>query len=69
MLPVVGEGLVGVLGALFSAGTKVVKLQVEEVAEVAFRQQARWNPDISMKECVDSVEKILSLRDVFHLIS
>jgi len=41
---------------------------VEEIAEVAFRQQARWNPDISMKEVVSSVEKILSLRDVFHLL-
>jgi phosphatidylglycerophosphatase A len=43
-------------------------VSVEEIAEVAFRQQGRWNPDISMKECVDSVEKILSLRDVFHLL-
>lgn len=41
---------------------------VKEIAEVAFRQQARWNPDISFKECIDSVEKILSLRDVFHLL-
>lgn len=41
---------------------------VKEIAEVAFRQQARWNPDISFKECSDSVEKILSLRDVFHLL-
>ncbi len=43
-------------------------VSVEEIAEVAFRQQGKWNPDISMKECVDSVEKILSLRDVFHLL-
>ena len=43
-------------------------ITVEEIAEVAFRQQARWNPDISMQEVVHSVEKILSLRDVFHLL-
>lgn len=43
-------------------------ITVGEIAEVAFRQQARWNPDISMKEVVHSVEKILSLRDVFHLL-
>ncbi len=43
-------------------------VSVEEIAEVAFRQQGKWNPDISMQECVDSVEKILSLRDVFHLL-
>jgi len=41
---------------------------VDEIALVAFRQQGKWNPDISMKECLDSVEKILSLRDVFHLL-
>ncbi len=41
---------------------------VDEIVEVAFRQQARWNPDISRKEVLNSVEKILSLRDVFHLL-
>jgi len=41
---------------------------VQEIADVAFRQQAKWNPDISMKECIDSVEKILSLRDTFHIL-
>ena len=43
-------------------------VSVEEIAEVAFRQQAKWNPDISMKDSIESVEKILSLRDVFHLL-
>lgn len=41
---------------------------VAEIAEIAFRQQSRWKPDISLLECVESVEKILSLRDVFHLL-
>jgi len=43
-------------------------VSVEEIVEVAFRQQERWNPDISMKEVIDSVEKILSLRDTFHIL-
>lgn len=43
-------------------------VSVEEIAEVAFRQQSRWNADISMATCIDSVEKILSLRDTFHLL-
>ena len=43
-------------------------VSVEEIAEVAFRQQGKWNPNISMQECIESVEKILSLRDVFHLL-
>ena len=41
---------------------------VDDIAEVAFRQQAKWNPNISYQECFDSVEKILSLRDVFHIV-
>jgi len=41
---------------------------VEEIAEVAFRQQSKWTDDISMAECIESVEKILSIRDVFHIV-
>ena len=41
---------------------------VEEIAEVAFRQQAKWSDEVTMSMCVDSVEKILSLRDVFHIL-
>lgn len=41
---------------------------VEEIAEIAYRQQKKWTDDISLKDCIDSVEKILSLRDVFHIV-
>lgn len=41
---------------------------VEEIAEIAYRQQKKWTDDISRKDCIDSVEKILSLRDVFHIV-
>lgn len=41
---------------------------VAEIAEVAYRQQAKWSDKVSMADCIDSVEKILSLRDVFHLL-
>jgi phosphatidylglycerophosphatase A len=41
---------------------------IEEIAEVAYRQQSKWTDEISMADCVESVEKILSLRDVFHLV-
>ncbi len=43
-------------------------VEIKDIAEVAYRQQSKWNPDISYQECYDSVEKILSLRDVFHLV-
>jgi phosphatidylglycerophosphatase A len=43
-------------------------VSIDEIAEIAFRQQSRWKPDISLAECLESVQKILSLRDVFHLL-
>jgi phosphatidylglycerophosphatase A len=43
-------------------------VELDEIALIAFNQQSKWMEDISMKECLDSVEKILSLRDVFHLV-
>lgn len=41
---------------------------VEEIAEVAYRQQSKWSKNISLQQCIDSVEKILSLRDAFHIL-
>ncbi len=41
---------------------------VEDIADVAYQQQMKWNDQISMRECIDSVEKILSLRDTFHIL-
>lgn len=41
---------------------------LKDIAEIAFRQQSKWNADISYQECYDSVLKILSLRDVFHIL-
>jgi phosphatidylglycerophosphatase A len=43
-------------------------VSVDDIAQIAYRQQSRWNPAISLLECKESVEKILSLRDVFHLL-
>ncbi|MCF7927019.1 MAG: phosphatidylglycerophosphatase A [Candidatus Izimaplasma sp.] len=41
---------------------------VKEIAKIAFDQQSKWTSDVSMQTCIDSVEKILSLRDAFHII-
>lgn len=43
-------------------------VSIESIAEIAFRQQYRYNKNIEMKTCVESVEKILSFRDIFHLV-
>ncbi|MDY0294261.1 MAG: phosphatidylglycerophosphatase A [Acholeplasmataceae bacterium] len=39
---------------------------IESIAEISHKQQARYSDNVSMELCLESVEKILSLRDVFH---
>lgn len=41
---------------------------INDIAQLAFNQQARYNKNISMKDCIESVEKILSYRDIFHIV-
>ena len=41
---------------------------IDEIAKIAYNQQYRYNKDIKMEDCIESVEKILSLRDIFHLL-
>lgn len=41
---------------------------VEDIATIAYNQQSKYNSNIDMETCIESVEKILSLRDVFHLL-
>lgn len=41
---------------------------IEDIAIIAFRQQGKYNPDISLATCIESVEKILSYRDIFHIV-
>ncbi|MCF7925577.1 MAG: phosphatidylglycerophosphatase A [Candidatus Izimaplasma sp.] len=41
---------------------------VDEIAKIAFRQQSKWSSKISMNDCMESVQKILSLRDTFHIL-
>jgi len=43
-------------------------VNIEDIAQIAFKQQSKWKDDISYQECLESVEKILSLRDVFHIL-
>lgn len=41
---------------------------VRDIAEVAYHQQGKYNKDITMSLCIESVEKILSYRDIFHIV-
>lgn len=39
---------------------------LESIAEISYQQQSKYSDDVSRELCLESVEKILSLRDVFH---
>ena len=41
---------------------------IEDIALLAFNQQSKFDPNVKMDICIESVEKILSLRDIFHLV-
>jgi phosphatidylglycerophosphatase A len=43
-------------------------VNIDDIAVIAFNQQKKYNPEISMKQCIESVEKILSYRDIFHMV-
>lgn len=43
-------------------------INIEQIAQIAYNQQSRYTDLVSMKDCIESVEKILSLRDVFHIV-
>jgi phosphatidylglycerophosphatase A len=39
---------------------------IEAIAEISFKQQSKYTDNVTRELCIESVEKILSLRDVFH---
>lgn len=43
-------------------------VSIEDIALIAFNQQKKYNDNVDMNECIESVKKILSLRDTFHLL-
>lgn len=43
-------------------------IKVEEIALIAFNQQSKYTKNIKMDDCLESVLKILSYRDIFHHI-
>jgi phosphatidylglycerophosphatase A len=41
-------------------------VEVEEIAQIAYQQQSKYHKDIPFQLCLESVEKILTFRDIFH---
>ena len=41
---------------------------VEDIAKVSYNQQTKYDQGVTMDACIESVRKILSLRDVFHIL-
>jgi phosphatidylglycerophosphatase A len=54
---------------MFELNKKVLEkrgVALIDIAKISHQQQSRYSDDVSMDVCLESVEKILSLRDVFH---
>ena len=43
-------------------------VDLESMAEITYTQQSKYTSNISKSECLDSIKKVLSYRDVFHFI-
>lgn len=43
-------------------------VMLEDIADIAYDQQAKYSDNVKYSDCMESVEKILSLRDVFHIL-
>ncbi len=41
-------------------------VSIESIAEISYVQQSKYSDNVSRAVCIESVEKILSIRDVFH---
>ena len=41
-------------------------MSIDSIAEITYQQQSKYTDGISRAICLESVEKILSIRDVFH---
>ena len=41
---------------------------IESIAQITYNQQSKYSDNVSMKVCIESVEKILSFREIFHLV-
>ena len=54
---------------MFELNKKILNkrgVALEAIAEISYQQQSKYSDDVSREICMESVEKILSLRDVFH---
>jgi len=43
-------------------------VDLQSMADITYTQQSKYTANISMEECLDSIKKVLSYRDVFHFI-
>ena len=43
-------------------------VSIDSIALIAYNQQRKYTPNTQMYDCIESVKKILSYTDVFHLV-
>lgn len=43
-------------------------VEINDIAKIAYNQQSKYNPKTTLGLCIESVEKILTYRDIFHIV-
>ncbi|RJX25707.1 MAG: phosphatidylglycerophosphatase A [Acholeplasma sp.] len=64
-----GKKLLYTRAEMFELNKKILLkrgVTIEAIAEISYKQQSKYSDDVTRELCIESVEKILSLRDVFH---
>lgn len=41
-------------------------VQIKDIAQIAYMQQSKYTSNIKLETCIESVLKVISLRDIFH---
>ncbi|AZR74616.1 phosphatidylglycerophosphatase [Anoxybacter fermentans] len=43
-------------------------VELKEIAEIVYKLQSPFNPDLTMEECLESVERVMDKREVHHTV-
>lgn len=47
---------------------KDLEVDLDDLAEIVYKLQIDYNPDVTLEECLDNVKKVLMKREVLHIV-
>ena len=47
---------------------KDLEVELDDLAEIVYKLQIDYNPDVTLEECLDNVKKVLMKREVLHIV-